>query len=44
VQDFDGVAVEDLNLGYSIIRTWDDNVNIVQNSVMVSQAILKSAE
>src|SRR5262245_22172356 len=35
-------VVEDLNLGYTIIRTGNDNVIVVPNSVMVSQALLKS--
>jgi small-conductance mechanosensitive channel len=37
-------TVEDLNLGYTVIRTPDQNVIVVPNSVMVSQAIIKSGE
>jgi small-conductance mechanosensitive channel len=37
-------TVEDLNLGYTVIRTGDQNVIVVPNSVMVSQAIIKSGE
>lgn len=34
--------IEDLNLGYTIIRTGDNNLIVVPNSVMASQAIIKS--
>jgi len=36
--------VANLNIGYTLIRTGDDNMIVVPNSVMVGQAILKSAE
>jgi len=35
-------TVEDLNLGYTIIRTGNDDVIVVPNNVMVSQALRKS--
>ena len=37
-------TVEDLNLGYTAIRTVDRQVIVVPNSVMASQAIIKSGE
>lgn len=37
-------TVEDLNLGYTVIRTEDKNQIVVPNSVMASQAIIKSGE
>jgi small conductance mechanosensitive channel len=36
--------VEDLNLGYTVIRTGDNNLIVVPNSVMASQAIIKSGK
>jgi len=37
-------TVEDLNLGYTVIRTEEKNQIVVPNSVMASQAIIKSVE
>jgi len=37
-------TVEDLNLGYTVITTKDKNQIVVPNSVMASQAIVKSGE
>ena len=37
-------TVEDLNLGYTVIRTEDKNQIVVPNSVMASQAIIKTGE
>ena len=36
--------IEDLSLGYTVIRTGDNNRIVVPNSVMATQAIIKSAE
>lgn len=35
-------TIEDISLGYTVIRTGDDNLIVAPNSVMVSQAIIKS--
>jgi small-conductance mechanosensitive channel len=37
-------TIEDLNLGYTVIRTGDNKLILVPNSVMASQAIIKSVE
>ena len=37
-------TIEDLNLGYTVIRTEDKNQIVVPNSVMATQAIIKSVE
>lgn len=37
-------TIEDLNLGYTVIRTEDKNQIVVPNSVMASQAIIMSGE
>ncbi len=37
-------TIEDLNLGYTVIRTGDRNQIVVPNSVMATQAIIKSVE
>jgi small conductance mechanosensitive channel len=37
-------TVEDLNLGYTVIRTEAKNQIVVPNSVMASQALIKSGE
>ena len=35
--------IEDLTLGYTVIKTQENNEIVVPNSVMASQAIIKSA-
>jgi len=37
------VTIEDLRLGYTVIKTQENNEIVVPNSVMASQAIMKSA-
>lgn len=37
-------TIEDLNLGYTVIRVEDKDQIVVPNSVMASQAIIKSGE
>ena len=36
-------TIEDLTLGYTVIKTSEDREIVVPNSVMASQAIIKSA-
>jgi len=35
-------TIEDLTLGYTVIKTEENNEIVVPNSVMASQAIIKS--
>jgi len=36
-------TIEDLTLGYTVIKTLEDREIVVPNSVMASQAIIRSA-